>query len=100
MTTTTFSRNNYYPIIVIIAGVAVLMESIFASSNDFALLIAPLSIVIIGVGIVLTLKRNNADDMRKIKGLARYQRFILFNVAMLLLAFFSYALAVIITSQL
>lgn len=91
------SRNDY-PVIIIIVGAVVLAASIFASSNDFALFIAPLSIVIIGVGIVLTVKRNDAAS-RKGKGLARHQRFILFNATMLLLALFSYVLAIIITSQ-
>ena len=86
------SRNDY-PIIIVIVGTAVLFGTFF-TGNEFAFfIIRPLSIVIIGVGAVLTVKRRDASGGN---GLARYQRFILFCVAMLLLSFFAYALIVMI----
>lgn len=87
---TTIITRNGYPILIIIMGVAVLSISLLTGGEFAFFIVNPLSIVIIGVGAALTAKRNN-----KSKGLAKHQRFILFCIAMVLLAFFAYFLIVI-----
>jgi hypothetical protein len=89
----TVGRNDY-PIIIVITGIVILAASFFTGNEFVRFIISPLSIIMTGIGAVLTVKRNDSS-LNKRKGFVKYQRVILFVVSMLLLSFFAYVLVVI-----